>query len=67
MSTNPYGEDLLFWWRPVENGLRNFDNRTDAMRAVAGLRGTAAGWDWEGAGGYHRHENDFRRGNDLLT
>jgi len=66
-ATNPFGEDVLLFWRIVEMDPRRFESTIDFTRAVAGLRGRAGLWDWEVAGGYNSVDTDYRRLNDLPT
>ncbi len=39
-------------YRPVDAGPRHYNVTDDSFRALGGLRGTKAGWDWESAVSY---------------
>jgi outer membrane receptor protein involved in Fe transport len=54
--SNPFGSTVTAVYRLLDVGLRLNEIESDNLRAVAGLRGTAAGWDWETALNYSKNE-----------
>jgi len=50
----------LIAYRPIDAGPRKFEVENLATRVVAGLRGEAAGWDWETAFLYSKAETEDR-------
>ncbi len=56
---------LIERWRPTELGNRFIRTETDTYRVMGGLRGDAAGWDWEGAFGYSANRAEDLEGNRI--
>jgi outer membrane receptor protein involved in Fe transport len=54
--SNPFGAPVSAIYRTLDIGLRLNEIESDNTRFVAGLRGNAAGWDWETAGTWSKNE-----------
>lgn len=45
--TNPFGQDALVFWRPLDGGARRNETTIDFRRAVAGAQGACQRWEWD--------------------
>jgi iron complex outermembrane receptor protein len=49
--TNPFGQDAVVLWRPLDAGRRQGETTIDFRHAVAGAQGAWRRWEWDIAGG----------------
>jgi iron complex outermembrane receptor protein len=49
--TNPFGQDALVLWRPLDAGSRRGETKVDLRRAVIGAQGAWRRWEWDVAAG----------------
>jgi len=54
--SNPFGSTVTGIYRALDIGLRLNEIESENTRVVAGLRGNAAGWDWETAGTWSKND-----------
>ncbi len=64
---NPFPNDADLRYRFFDVGNRGDDGTTDTTRAVLGVKGTTAGWDWEGAANFNRIKIDTFATNNTLN
>jgi iron complex outermembrane recepter protein len=62
---NPFGDYVGYRHRFVEVGPTDAEVKLDAARIVAGLTGTTASWDWEGALSYSQNKSKSTNFNQI--
>ena len=56
---------LVERWRPIEHGPRLYSIKSKTYRALAGLRGEMANWEWESAFSHSEAKTTDRAGNRI--
>lgn len=64
---NPYGEDLVLFYRALDMGNREFNSESTSWRLVAGFEGDWGDWAWQFAFTGSEAEADHTRFNDILA
>ena len=64
---NPFGEDLLVFYRPLDTPPRQIETDSDAWRVVVGLKGELARkWMWEVALNWSENETENTTATNIL-
>jgi outer membrane receptor protein involved in Fe transport len=65
---NPFGEDLLLFYRLLDTPAREIETNSDAWRIVAGLKGELPqGWKWEAAINWGENDTETTSVTNILA